>query len=134
MKIALIAQNRKKELMSQFCIAYYGILSEHTLCATSSTAKMVSDATGLKIERLLSGAAGGVEQIAARIAYDEIDLVLVFRDHNDKYTSKPEIIELLRLCDMNSIPVATNLATAEVLILGLGRGDLAWREILKSDR
>ena len=117
---------------SQFCIAYKGILSEHNLCATASTAKTVSDATGLKIESLLSGSSGGVEQISARVAYDEIDLVLVFCDHSNKYTDKPELIELLRLCDMNSIPVATNLATAEVLILGLSRGDLAWREILRT--
>ena len=133
MKIALIAQNRKKELMAQFCIAYKGILSEHSLCATSSTAKTVSDATGLKVEALLSGTSGGIEQISARVHYDEIDLVLVFRDHTEKYIDKPELIELMRLCDMNSIPVATTLATAEVLVLGLGRGDLAWREILKSN-
>ena len=133
MKIALIAQNRKKELMAQFCIAYKGILSEHSLCATSSTAKTVSDATGLKVEALLSGTSGGIEQISARVHYDEIDLVLVFRDHTEKYIDKPGLIELMRLCDMNSIPVATNLATAEVLVLGLGRGDLAWREILKSN-
>ena len=133
MKIALIAQNRKKELMAQFCIAYKGILSEHSLCATSSTAKTVSDATGLKVEALLYGTSGGIEQISARVHYDEIDLVLVFRDHTEKYIDKPELIELMRLCDMNSIPVATNLATAEVLVLGLGRGDLAWREILKSN-
>ena len=133
MKIALIAQNRKKELMAQFCIAYKGILSEHSLCATSSTAKTVSDATGLKVEALLSGTSGGIEQISARVHYDEIDLVLVFRVHTEKYIDKPELIELMRLCDMNSIPVATNLATAEVLVLGLGRGDLAWREILKSN-
>ena len=133
MKIALISQGSKKELMAQFCIAYKGILSEHSLCATAATSKIVSDATGLKIESLLSGTSGGVEQISARVAYDEIDLVVVFRDHREKYTNNPEIIELMRLCDMNSIPVATNLATAEVLILGLSRGDLAWREILRSN-
>ena len=132
MKIALIAQNRKKELMAQFCIAYEGMLAGHSLGATASTAKQVSDASGLKIESLLSGTSGGIEQISARVAYDEIDLVLAFRDHSEKYTEKPELIELMRLCDMNSIPVATNLATAEVLILGLSRGDLAWREILKT--
>lgn len=133
MKIALIAQNRKKELMAQFCIAYKGILAEHSLCATSSTAKTVGDCTGLKIEALLSGTSGGIEQISARVAYDEIDLVIVFRDHSEKYSDKPELTELMRLCDMNSIPVATNLATAEVLVLGLSRGDLAWREILKTN-
>ena len=131
MKIALIAQNRKKELMAQFCIAYKGILAEHSLCATASTAKHVSDATGLKIESLLSGTSGGIEQISARVAYDEIDLVLAFRDHSEKYTEKPELIELMRLCDMNSIPVATNLATAELLIRSLERGDLEWREAYK---
>ena len=130
MNIALVAQNRKKELMVQFWIAYCGVLAKHNLCATGTTGKMIMDATGLKVQCLLPGSSGGEQQIAARVSYNEIDLVLLFRDPLDKYGNEPQINDLLRNCDLNSIPVATNVATAEVLIQGLQRGDLAWREII----
>ncbi len=130
MNIAVVAQNRKKELMVQFCIAYCGVLAKHSLCATGTTGKMIADATGLKVELLLPGPNGGEQQMAARVAYNEIDLVLAFRDPLEKYSSEPELNEIMRNCDLNSIPVATNVATAEVLIQGLARGDLAWREIV----
>ena len=130
MNIALIAHDSKKELMVQFCIAYCRILSQHTLVATGTTGKMIMDATGLKVQCLLPGSSGGEQQIAARVSYNEIDLVLLFRDPLDKYGNEPQINDLLRNCDLNSIPVATNVATAEVLIQGLQRGDLAWREII----
>ena len=130
MDIAIIADDKKKELMTQFCIAYCGILSKHNLCATQITGKYISDATGLSIEKLLPGATGGEQQIAARVAYNEIDLVLLFRDPMENYEHESEINTLLRNCDLNSIPVATNVATAEVLIQGLARGDLAWCEIV----
>jgi methylglyoxal synthase len=130
MKIALIAHDAKKELMVQFCIAYCGVLSRHTLCATATTGKMVADATGLEIQRFLSGSQGGDQQIAARIACNEIDLLLFFRDPLNPKPSEPNDMNLLRLCDMHNIPVATNIATAEVLIHGLERGDLDWRDIL----
>ena len=129
MEIAIIAHDLKKELMTQLCIAYCGILSKHNLCATSITAKYISEATGLKIERLLTGEQGGEQQIAARVSYNEIDLVLMFRDPMEKYQNDAQINDLLRSCDQNCIPVATNVATAEMLIQGLARGDLAWREI-----
>ena len=130
MNIALIAHDEKKELMVQFCIAYCGLLAKHNLCATATTGKMIIDATGLRIDCLLPGSTGGEQQIAARVSYNEIDLVLLFRDPLDKYGNEPQINDLLRNCDLNSIPVATNVATAEVLIQGLQRGDLAWREII----
>jgi methylglyoxal synthase len=130
MYIALIAHDSKKELMTQFCIAYCGILSKHNLCATGITAKYISDATGLKIERLMSGNQGGEQQIATRVAYDEIDIVLCFRDTRPDQPAKPEEQELLLACDRYNIPVATNIATAEVLITALERGDLDWRDFL----
>ncbi len=130
MNIALIAHDAKKELMVQFCIAYCGILSRHQLCATGTTGKMVADATGLDIVRYMSGAQGGDQQISARIACDEIDLLLFFRDPLTVKPNEPNDADLLRLCDMRNIPVATNIATAEVLIHGLERGDLDWRTIL----
>lgn len=130
MEIAIIAHDLKKELMTQLCIAYCGILSKHNLCATSITAKYISEATGLEIERLLSGAQGGEQQIASRIAYNEIDILLFFKD--TRPNSEPDEVEreLLRLCDLYNVPVATNIATAEVLITALDRGDLDWREIV----
>jgi len=128
--IAVTAHDSKKELMVQFCIAYCGILSRHNLCGTGTTAKMVSEATGLEIVGFLSGRQGGDQQVAARIACNEIDLLLFFRD---PLTVKPNDIDeaqLLRLCDVHNIPVATNIATAEALIHALERGDLDWRNIV----
>ena len=128
MNIALIAHDAKKELMVQFCIAYCGILSKHTLCATGTTGKLVSDATGLNISRYLSGSQGGGEQVCSRIACDEIDLLLFFRDPITAKATEPNDYDLLRLCDVHNVPVATNIATAEALILALERGDLDYRE------
>ncbi len=130
MKIALIAHDSKKELMVQFCIAYRGILSNHILCATGITATTVSDATGLKIRKFMAGGEGGAEQIVARIACNEIDLVLFFRDPISNPKHNQIEANLLRLCDSQNIPIATNIATAEVLIHGLERGDLEWRNIV----
>ena len=130
MNIALIAHDKKKELMVQFCIAYCGILSRHSICATGTTGKLVSEATGLNIQSFLSGAQGGDQQIAGRIAYNEIDILLFFRDPITAKANEPDEMSLLRLCDMHNIPVATNAATAEVLIMALDRGDLNWRDIV----
>ena len=131
MEIAIIAGDRKKELITQFCIAYCGILANHNLCATGTTHKYITEATGLRIEKLLSGAHGGVQQITSRVSYDEIDLVLFFRDsyENDTMAEKNNL-DLLKLCDIHNIPVATNIATAEILVRALDRGDLDWREIV----
>ena len=130
MTIALIAHDSKKELMVQFCIAYCGILSRHNLCATGTTGKLVAEATGLEIQRYLSGPQGGDQQIAARISCNEIDILLYFRDPITPKPHEPNELNLLRLCDVHNIPLATNIATAEALIHSLERGDLDWREIV----
>ena len=130
MNIALIAHDSKKELMTQFCIAYCGILSKHKICATGTTGKLVSEATGLEIEKYLSGGQGGAQQIGSRIACDEIDLLLLFRDPLNPKPGEPNEANLLRLCDVHNIPVATNIATAEALIHSLEHGDLDWRDIV----
>lgn len=130
MNIALIAQDKKKELMIQFCIAYKGILEKHSLYATGTTGKLVHENTGLDVYRFLSGHHGGDQQIGARISYNEIDMVLYFRDPSDSVKYERDMSSILHLCDMHNIPVATNLATAEVLIHGLERGDLDWRDIV----
>ena len=129
MNIALMSHDRKKELMVQFCIAYCGIFSKHTVCATNTTGKMVAEATGLPVHLFLSHAHGGSQQIGARIAYNEIDMVLFFTDPQSD--SLDEDVKYIRkLCDQYNIPFATNVATAEMLILGLSRGDLDWRDII----
>lgn len=130
MNIALIAHDTKKELMVQFCIAYCGVLSKHNLCATGTTGKMVAEATGLNVQRYLSGSQDGDQQIAARISCNEIDLLLFFRDPISVKPHEPNDMNLLRLCDVHNIPVATNIATAEALIHALERGDLDWRDIV----
>lgn len=130
MNIALIAHDAKKELMAQFCIAYCGILSRHNICATGTTGKIVAEATGLKIQRYLSGSQGGDQQIGSAIACNEIDLLLFFRDPLTAKPHEPKEETLLRLCDVHSVPVATNIATGEALIHSLARGDLDWRDIV----
>ena len=130
MNITLMAHDKKKELMTQFCIAYCGILCKHNLCATGITGKYISEATGLKIERLLSGAHGGAQQITSRVAYNEIDLLIYFRDTSKDVVFDEEEYNLLRMCDVYNIPVATNIATAEVLVTALENGGLDWREIV----
>ena len=130
MEIAIIAHDLKKELMTQFCIAYCGILSKHNLCATSITAKYISEATGLEIERLMAGMQGGKQQIASRISCNEIDVLLYFKDTRPDAKVDDIESELLRLCDLYNVPVATNIATAEVIVTALDRGDLDWREII----
>ena len=126
MNIAIMCHNRKQELMVQFCTAYAGILSQHSIYATNATGHMVADATGLNVHCFLSYDHGGSQQIGARIAYNEFDLVLFFNDpSNEKMAGAVSYIS--RLCDQNNIPFASNIATAEMLVLGLARGDLDWR-------
>ncbi|MBR0326628.1 MAG: methylglyoxal synthase, partial [Clostridia bacterium] len=112
------------------CIAYCGILSKHNLCATQITGNYIEEATGLKIEKLLSGSHGGEQQIASRISFNEIDVLLYFRSTTPTEDYNEAEHQLLRLCDIHNIPVATNIATAEVLVCALQRGDLDWREIV----
>lgn len=130
MDIAIIADDTKKELMTQFCIAYCGILARHNLSATSVTGKYIADATGLEIEQMMAGIDGGTEQIAARIAYNEIDLLFYFKSTEPRYDDGGVVEDILRLCDIYNIPVATNIATAEALVMALDRGDLDWRKLI----
>ena len=131
MDIAIIADDSKKELMAQFCIAYCGILNRHHLCATHVTGQYISDATGMEIETFLSGSTGGIEQISSKISYNEIDLVFYFRSTDPAKEVSEAEETLLRLCDVYNIPLATNIATAEALVTELAAGNLNWREIIK---
>ena len=130
MNIALMCHNKKQELMVQFCTAYCGILAKHTVCATG---RMVAEATGLNVNLFLSHEHGGIEQIGQRIIYNEIDMVLFFNSPQDN-TMDDDIMYICRLCDQHSVPMATNVATAELLIHGLARGDLDWREVMNPNR
>ncbi len=135
MNITLMAHDKKKELMVQFCTAYKSILAKHSLSATATTGRLVADATGLPVSLFLSHNQGGHQQVDARIAYNEIDLVLMFTDPNssDPWEDR-QIVQTIHLCDTYNVPVATNLASAEMLILGLQRGDLDWREVMRRKR
>ena len=126
MNIALMCHNRKQELMVQFFTAYCGVLSKHTVCATNATGRMVAEATGLPVNLFLSHEHGGIEQIGQRIIYNEIDMVLFFNYPKDT-DMDDSVMYISRLCDEHSVPMATNVATAELLIHGLARGDLDWR-------
>ena len=131
MNIAFLAHDKKKELMVQFCTAYKSILAKHTLFATATTGRLIVDNTGLPVTLLLSHKQGGHQQINARIAYNEIDLVVLFSDPNSiNAWEDSQILETIHHCDKHNIPIATNIAAAELAIMGLQRGDLDWREML----
>lgn len=135
MNITLMAHDKKKELMVQFCTAYKSVLSKHNLSATATTGRLVAEATGLPVTLYLSHNQGGHQQVNARIAYNEIDLVLLFTDPNNSDPwEDQQVVQTLHLCDAHNVPMATNLATAEMLILGLQRGDLDWREMIRRKR
>lgn len=135
MNITLMAHDKKKELMVQFCTAYKSVLNKHNLSATATTGRLVAEATGLPVTLYLSHNQGGHQQVDARIAYNEIDLVLLFTDPNNSDPwEDQQVVQTLHLCDAHNVPMATNLATAEMLILGLQRGDLDWREMIRRKR
>ncbi len=121
MTVAIVAHDSKKELMAQFCIAYEGVLSKCKLIASGVTGNWIEEQTGLRVDHYLPGSEGGVHQIASSIACHDIDMVLFFRDPEKAKEKEPAEVHLLRLCDEYMIPLATNIATAEVLIHGIER-------------
>jgi methylglyoxal synthase len=130
MNIALIAQKKKKKLMENLCIAYRHILSKHSLFATETTGRQIQETTGLQVHTFLAGYLGGVEQLGSQIAYNKIDLVIFLRDPMTQKPYNSDDNPIFRLSDAHNIPIASNLATAEALILALDRGDLDWRNII----
>ena len=131
MTIGLIAHDAKKKLMQNFCIAYRGILSKHTLYATGTTGRLIEEVANLNIHKYLAGHLGGTQQMAAQIEHNQMDLVIFLRDPLTPKTHEPDVNDIVKLCDIYNIPIATNIATAEALILALDRGDLDWREMYK---
>ena len=131
MNIGLIAHDSKKTLMQNFCIAYRGILSRHELFATETTGRLVEEATNLTIHKFLAGHLGGMQQLGRQISQNNLDALIFLRDPMAPKPHEPNVNDVVRLCDVHNIPMATNLATAELLVLAIDRGDLDWREIYK---
>ena len=129
MNVGLIAHDSKKKLMQNFCIAYRGILSKHELYATGTTGLLIEEVTNLRIHKFLPGETGGARQLASQIEQGNLDMVIFLRDPLHVKAQEPEVNSIVRLCDSYNIPIATNLATAELFIKALERGDLEWRNI-----
>lgn len=129
MNVGLIAHDSKKNLMQNFCIAYRGILSKHELYATGTTGLLIEEVTNLRIHKFLPGETGGARQLASQIEQGNLDMVIFLRDPLHVKAEEPEVNSVVRLCDSYNIPIGTNLATAELLIKALERGDLEWRNI-----
>ena len=133
MNIGFIADNSKKRLLEDFCIADHGILCEHSLYATGTTGRIMEKSANLHVYKFLAGSIGGVQQMEIFIEQSKIDMLIIFKDANLMPQDDENIFDIFRSCDKFSIPLATNLATAEMLIKSLANGDLAWREMYRSD-
>ena len=131
MNIGLIAHDNKKKLMENLCIAYRHIFCKHSIFATGTTGRLVEEATGLSIQKYLSARLGGEQQMGAQISNNDIDLMIFLRDPVSPHSYESQVNSIIHLCDMHNIPLATNLATAEVMLLALDRGDLDWRNVMK---
>ncbi|OOB78286.1 MAG: methylglyoxal synthase [Epulopiscium sp. Nuni2H_MBin003] len=131
MNIGLVAHDAKKKLMENFCIAYRHILARHSLYGTATTGRLIEDATNLTIYKYLAGHLGGVQQIGTQISHNQMDMIIFLRDSISLKPHEPDSTTLERLCDIHNIPIATNLATAELLVKALERGDLSWREVVR---
>ena len=131
MNIGLIAHDNKKKLMENLCIAYRHILCKHDIYATGTTGRLVEEAANLVVHKYLSAQLGGEQQMGAQIINNDIDLMIFLRDPVSPHAYESEVKSIQHLCDMHNIPLATNLATAEVLLLALDRGDLDWRNVMR---
>ena len=131
MNVGLIAHDAKKKLMQNFCIAYRGILNKHTLYATGTTGRLIEEVANLNVHKYLAGALGGAQQMCAQIENNKLDLIIFLREPVSPRSHEPDVNNVVRLCDTHNIPLATNLATAELLIRALDRGALDWRAMYK---
>lgn len=132
MKIGFIAHDAKKKLMQNCCIAYRYILSRHDLYATGTTGRLIQEAAGLQVHKFLEGHVGGEQQMSTMVEQNLLDLVLFFRDPECTVSTKndqADLSKVIRMCDLHNVPLATNVATAEILLKALERGDLDWREM-----
>ncbi|WP_420594796.1 methylglyoxal synthase [Deinococcus sp.] len=120
-QVALIAHDKKKLELALFALAHRDLLGRFHLVATGTTGSILEKQTGLKVERVLSGPLGGDQQIGARIALEQVQAVFFFRDPLTAQPHEPDVSALVRLCDVHDIPLATNPASAEALMLWLSR-------------
>lgn len=133
MNIGLIAHDSKNEINAEFLYcSYRGILCQHSLFATGTTGRLIEEAANLSVYKYLAGHLGGEQQMCSQIEQNDLDLLIFLRDPFNPKSHEPDIHKAVRLCDMHNIPLATNIATAELLIKSLNRGDLEWREIYKN--
>ena len=133
MNIGLIAHDAKKILMQNFAIENRGILSKHDIYVTGTNVRLIEEVTNLNVHKYLAGHLGGEQQLASQIEHNQIDMVFFLRDPLSPKVHEPDVNNVIHLCDIYNIPFATNLATAELLIKALDRGDLEWREVLKKE-
>ena len=131
MNLGFIANDGKKKLMQNCCVAYRGILAHHELYATGTTGRLIEEATGLPVHLLLTGHVGGEQQMGAMVEQNQMDMVIFLRDPEAQKADGPDLATVIRLCDMHNVPLATNIASAEILLKSLERGDLEWREMYK---
>ncbi|MCR5801849.1 MAG: methylglyoxal synthase [Lachnospiraceae bacterium] len=131
MNVALVAHDAKKKLMQNFCVAYRGILSKHALYATGTTGRLIEEVTNLTVHKFLAGPLGGEQQLGAQIEQNMIDLVIFLRDPLTQKEHEPNVDYVVKLCDTHNIPLATNLASAELMVKALDRGDMEWREVFR---
>ena len=131
MNIGLIADDSKKKLMQNFCIAYRGILSKHKLFATGTTGRLLEEGTNLSIHKFMSGDLGGIQQMSAIIEENQMDLVIFLRDPLSPVMKETNLGIIFKSCDSHNIPLATNMVMAEILIDALDNGELDWREMYK---
>ncbi len=131
MNIGLIAHDSKKKLMQNFCIAYRGILCKHDLFATGTTGRLIEEVTNLNVYKYLAGHLGGEQQLGSQIENNDLDMMIFLRDPLTPKSHEIDVNNIFHLCDMHNIPLATNLATAELLIKALDRGDLEWRDVYR---
>ena len=131
MNIGLIAHNSKKKLMQNLCIAYRGILCKNELYVKATTGRLIEEVANLNVHKFLAGHLGGVQQMCSQIEQNQLDMIIFIRDPQTPQSHEPDVNNIFRLCDMHNIPLATNLATAEMLIKSLERGDLDWRDVYR---
>ena len=133
MNIGFIAAGSRKDLIENFCLAYKYILAKHELYATEMTGLRIEQATNLKVHKFLSGSVGGEKQFIDMIQRNYMDLVIYFYNPMMSSPNEPDIIEITRECDRYNIPIATNIATAEAMVLGMERGSLDWRLAVRKE-
>lgn len=131
MNIGLVAHDNKKKELAQFVFAYRNYLEKHNIYATGLTGEIVKQTSDIELTIFQPGSLGGNQEMGAMISKNQLDMLLFFRDPLTKQSHEPDHSELMRLCDVQKIPVATNMGAAEIFVLGLHRGNVGWRDVVR---